>query len=669
MARMYAVNQKSRCLSLVLSFASGILCFFLVHSSPAQGTAFLYQGQLNNGGTPANGGYDIQFTVYNAITNGQTVSGTVTNFDVAVSGGLFSATVDFGPGIFTGATNLWLNIGLRVTNTTPFTFLTPRQPILATPYAIFANSASNLVGVLPASQLSGTLPSSAFTGYTNTVALTNGANLFSGAFNGNGSGVTNVSVANLTGVLAVAQLPSNTAYLNSNQTFTASNTFTGNNTFNGANVFTNLTGNSFSGSFFGNGLVGWVVVPGTTVQTSIDHGYLLTNSQVVTVTLPPTANVGDIVRIACAGASGWQLAQNASQSVVGNFLNYAQTWRASGASDLNWTDIASSSDGTRLVASGYANDVYLSTDSGQTWSGSSADNAGTLDWTGVASSSDGTILAAVASDNGIYISTNSGTSWVIKESGTVLWDGIASSANGNNLVASIYGSELVVSTNGGANWIGGENTSSQTITANWTAVAASASGTQMYATYIGGIYSSANSGVTWSPTGASTANDWVAIASSANGVRLIAAATNSSSGVYLSSNSGASWSQVTSLPTSALWTAVASSSDGSKLVAVANGGGIYTSSNWGTSWQTNTMTAHWASAALSSDGSTVVVGIDNTTTSGLFGIYTAASDAQMVTTPGSGGSLSGSQGSSVELQYIGNNQFMPVSSAGTIWAN
>jgi hypothetical protein len=656
------VNRKSPFLSFVLSFAAGIFSFFLLPSSFAQGTAFLYQGQLGNSGAPANGSYDFQFTVYNAVTNGQAVSGTLTNTAVAVSNGLFTVTLDFGPGIFTGP-NLWLGIGVRTNNTTTFMFLFPRQPILPTPYAIFANSASNLVGVLQSTQLSGTLPASVFTGYTNTVAFTNGANLFSGSFSGNGGGVTNVNVSNLTGILADAQLPANTAYLNSNQTFTASNTFTG------ANVFTNLTGNSFSGSFFGNGLVGWIVVPGISVQASIDHGYLLTNSQVVTVTLPPTANVGDIVRIACAGASGWQLAQNANQSVVGNFLNYAETWRQSDASDLNWTDIASSSDGTRLVAAGYANDIYLSTDSGQTWGSSSADDAGTLDWTGVASSSDGTKLAAVASDNGVYISTNSGSLWVIKESGSVLWDGIASSASGNNLVASTYGSDLLVSTNGGANWITAENSSSQVLTANWTAVASSSSGTQTYATYIGGIYSSANSGVTWSATGASTANYWVAIASSADGVRLIAAATNNGSGIYLSSNSGTSWSQVTSVPTSAPWTAVASSSDGSKLVAVVNGGGIYTSSNWGTTWQTNTMTAHWESAALSSDGSTVVVGIDNTTTSGLYGIYTAASAAQMVTTAGAGGSLSGSQGSAVELQYIGNSQFMPVSSVGTIWGN
>jgi hypothetical protein len=36
---------------------------------------------------------------------------------------------------------------------------------------------------------------------------------------------------------------------------------------------------------------------------------------------------------------------------------------------------------------------------------------------------------------------------------------------------------------------------------------------------------------------------------------------------------------------------------------------------------------------------------------------------------GTNGFISGGQGTAVELQYIGNGKFMPVSSAGSIWAN
>src|SRR5262249_39434654 len=75
------------------------------------------------------------------------------------------------------------------------TTLSPRQEILPVPGALFANSASNLLGALPATQLSGTvnvssLPASpSFSG-----AVT------AGSFSGTGSGLTNVNAALLGGI-------------------------------------------------------------------------------------------------------------------------------------------------------------------------------------------------------------------------------------------------------------------------------------------------------------------------------------------------------------------------------------------------------------------------------------------------------------------------------------
>lgn len=654
---MYGVNQKSRFPSLAVAFA-GVFSFFLVHSSFAQGTAFLYQGQLGNSGAPASGSYDFQFTVFNAVTNGQAVSGTVTNFNVGVSNGLFTTTIDFGPGIFTGP-NLWLNIGVRTNGTTPFTFLSPLQPILPTPYAIFANSASNLVGVLPAAQLSGTLPASAFTGFTNTVALTNGANLFAGSFSGNGGGVTNVNVTNLTGVLADKQLPSNTAYVNSNQTFTASNTFTGNNIFNGVNTFTNL-GNSFSGSFFGNGLVGWVVVPGTTVQAQIDHGYILTNAQNVTVTLPTSANVGDIVRIASAGISGWQLGQNAGQSVMGNFLAYGKLWAQDYTFNANWKAVASSSDGTVMAAtySGAGGDgVAISRNSGQTWASVSNPS---FTWQAIAVSPNDQSLALAGLDQPIYISTNLGTAWTeTSPSDNFDWRGVAPTAGGNNFVAVANGAGIY--TNSGTTWVQTFNGGS------WTAVSLAAGGSELVAADSGaGIFISVNNGGSWSEVN-STGNAWSCVACSAAGNRMIAGVNPG--GLFISSNSGGTFTQVTSLPGNVAWSGVASSSDGSKLEAVVNGGDIYTSANWGATWTTNTTSAAWTGVASSSDGSKAAAVINNSLMTGNFGIFGSQAGSQSVTTAGTAGYISGAQASAVELQYIGNNQFMPVSFYGTIWGN
>ena len=63
----------------------------------AQGTAFMYQGRLNDGGNPATGNYDLRFQVYDAVTNGNAISQPLTNAAVAVNNGLFTTTLDFGP--------------------------------------------------------------------------------------------------------------------------------------------------------------------------------------------------------------------------------------------------------------------------------------------------------------------------------------------------------------------------------------------------------------------------------------------------------------------------------------------------------------------------------------------------------------------------------------------
>ena len=111
----------------------------------AQGTAFNYQGRLNVAGLPANTNYDFRFIIFDAVTNGNQISVPLTNSAVAVSGGLFNVTLDFGPGLFTG-TNYWLDLAVRATGDTNFVTLSPRQPVLPVPYAIFATGASNLLG-------------------------------------------------------------------------------------------------------------------------------------------------------------------------------------------------------------------------------------------------------------------------------------------------------------------------------------------------------------------------------------------------------------------------------------------------------------------------------------------------------------------------------------------
>jgi hypothetical protein len=127
----------------------------------AQGTAFTYQGRLNDGGNPANGIYDLRFAICDAVSGGNQIAGPLTNNATVVTNGLFIATLDFG-GVFTG-TNYWLDISVRTNGSGTFIELLPRQPLTPTPYAIFANTASNLSGTISAAQVSGASP--ATTGY------------------------------------------------------------------------------------------------------------------------------------------------------------------------------------------------------------------------------------------------------------------------------------------------------------------------------------------------------------------------------------------------------------------------------------------------------------------------------------------------------------------------
>jgi lysophospholipase L1-like esterase len=110
----------------------------------AQGTAFTYQGRLNDGSNPANGNYDLRFAIYNAASGGSMAGGPMTNAATAVSNGLFTVTLDFGSGVFDGSAR-WLDIGVRTNGpgSPGFTTLNPRQALTPTPYAIQAATAVN----------------------------------------------------------------------------------------------------------------------------------------------------------------------------------------------------------------------------------------------------------------------------------------------------------------------------------------------------------------------------------------------------------------------------------------------------------------------------------------------------------------------------------------------
>ncbi len=112
-------------------------------TAAAQTTQFTYQGLLNDGSSPANGAYDLQFRLFDAAAGGNQVGSTLIREDVAVSNGLFKVTLDFGAAVFPGAPR-FLEIGVRPgASSGAFTALAPLQPLTSTPYALRSLSAAS----------------------------------------------------------------------------------------------------------------------------------------------------------------------------------------------------------------------------------------------------------------------------------------------------------------------------------------------------------------------------------------------------------------------------------------------------------------------------------------------------------------------------------------------
>ena len=224
-----------------------------------------------------------------------------------------------------------------------------------------------------------------------------------------------------------------------------------------------------------------------------------------------------------------------------------------------FSDLASNSDGTKLVATVNGGQIYTSIDSGATWTARDVDRA----WSSVASSSDGAKLVATVNGGKIYTSIDSGASWtersIISGDGDRAWSSVASSSDGTKLVATVNN--------------GDENGN-------------------------GNIWASTDSGVSWSRSSSITPYSYVDVASSSDGTKLVAVVLD---GNLLIKNSTTFYNWISKV-SSKSWTSVASSSDGTKLVATVNGGQIYTSTNTGDTWVAMASDRGWTKVTSSSDG-------------------------------------------------------------------
>ncbi len=112
----------------------------------AAGTAFTYQGRLDDAGVPAGGLHDFRFLLFGTASGGVVIGTPVCADDVDVVDGIFTVSLDFGhafaaPADYHVEVHVRRDAGLSCADLTGFTALMPRQPVTAAPMAVHANAA------------------------------------------------------------------------------------------------------------------------------------------------------------------------------------------------------------------------------------------------------------------------------------------------------------------------------------------------------------------------------------------------------------------------------------------------------------------------------------------------------------------------------------------------
>ena len=250
----------------------GLVAVFIRTNGAPLGTAFTYQGRLNDGGSPASGSYDFRFRLAADAQGNSYVGSPVLTNGVVVASGLFAVTLDFGS-VFTGS-SYWLEVDVRTNGGGGYSALGPLQPLTPAPVALYAALAGNAniaatANTVAWSSITGIPPGFADgvdndTQYSAGAGLTLNGTQFDVSFGGNGSALTAAhsdhqhdgvyaSLAHthaaadvVSGTLADARLSANVPRLDGQQTFSGTNTFAG------TTIVTNGP-NQFTGSFAGDG--------------------------------------------------------------------------------------------------------------------------------------------------------------------------------------------------------------------------------------------------------------------------------------------------------------------------------------------------------------------------------------------------------------------------------
>jgi hypothetical protein len=189
----------------------------------------------------------------------------------------------------------------------------------------------------------------------------------------------------------------------------------------------------------------------------------------------------------------------------------------------------------------------------------------------IACSSDGKTVVSTRSglcpygSSYIYVSSDYGVTWNARDSQR-LFSSVACSSNGVKMIAGVGTpgaadvGKLYISINSGSAW------TARASNKNWSGVCSSVSGERMAAVvYSGNVWTSADSGTTWTERTGSTSSIWMNIVCSGDGSVLIISPWGTSAPIRMSSDYGVTWSDLSAAGTWRMGISV--SEDGQTIVA------------------------------------------------------------------------------------------------------
>jgi hypothetical protein len=136
--------KRRRILTMLVLALGLVVCLAQVGKAAPMGTAWTYQGRLMDANVPADGLYDLQFSLFpDPVLNLAQIGPPIDVNDIDIIDGYFTVLLDFGNAAFKGDAR-WLQISVRPWDSEErHTILSPRQEVTPTPYSLYAANAAN----------------------------------------------------------------------------------------------------------------------------------------------------------------------------------------------------------------------------------------------------------------------------------------------------------------------------------------------------------------------------------------------------------------------------------------------------------------------------------------------------------------------------------------------